>query len=407
MTDSLKVNFCGVDFPNPFILSSSPVTNSAEMILRAYELGWGSAVYKTLMYDKGTPAVNVTPRLAQHQYEDKQMVGLQNIELITDRPLDDNLKDIQEIKKNFPDRPLIVSIMAEQAEKDWQELTRLSEEAGGDMIELNFSCPHGMPEKGLGAAIGQVPEVTQQITSWVKAVAKTPVIVKLTPNITDMRIPARAAKAGGADALSAINTIRCLTGINLETFEPIPTVSGKSTFGGYSGPAVKPIALRFIAEMASDPQLGLPLSGMGGLTTWEHAAEFLLVGASTLQVTTAVMRFGYRIISDLTEGLADWMEEHEFESIDEIVGKSLPNIVTHTELPRDYRVVSSVDREKCVKDDMCYVSCQDGGHQAITLDENRLPLVDEEKCVGCGLCREVCPVWDCISMKVISGGAGA
>lgn len=396
----LSVDFCGLKSMNPFWLSSSPVANSYDMIARAFDLGWAGCAYKTLgLEGPEGPIVNVTPRLAILNYEDKRFLGLENIELITDRPLKDNLKDISKLKKRYPRHILFVSIMAEVKREAWQELTRLSEDTGCDGLELNFSCPHGMPEKGMGAAIGQNPQVTRRITGWVKEIAKTPVMVKMTPNITDMRLPARAAKEGGADALAAINTVQALMGIDLENLAPIPTVNGKGAYGGYSGPAVKPVALRFISEMANDPELGLPISGMGGLSTWQDACEFLLVGATTLQVTTAIMRYGYRIIDDLKEGLTNYMKEKGFSRVSDMIGLSLPKISRHEDLPRKPKMVASINQDLCIKDDICYIVCQDAGHQAITLNKNRLPEVDEEECGGCSLCMHVCPVEGCITVK--------
>jgi len=396
----LSVDFCGLRSMNPFWLSSSPIANSYEMIARAFDSGWAGCAYKTLgLEGPEGPIVNVTPRLAILNYENKRFLGLENIELITDRPLKDNLKDITKLKKRYPRHILFVSIMAEVKREAWQELTRMVEDAGCDGLELNFSCPHGMPEKGMGAAIGQDPKITKRITGWVKKVAKTPVMVKMTPNITDMRLPARAAKEGGADALAAINTVQALMGIDLENLAPVPTVNGKGAYGGYSGPAVKPIALRFISEMANDPELGLPISGMGGLSNWQDAAEFLLVGATTLQVTTAIMRYGYRIIEDLEEGLTNYMKEKGFNKVSDMIGISLPRISRHEDLPREPKMVASINQDLCIKDDICYVVCQDAGHQAITLDKDRLPEVDEEECAGCSLCMHVCPVEGCITMK--------
>ncbi len=395
---NLAVEFCGLKFMNPFMLSSSPVSNTAEMVGRAFEAGWAGVAYKTL-----GPAymeiVNVTPRLNVLNYEDKRFLGLQNLELITDRPLKDNLEDISTLKKKYPRHIVFSSIMAEGPDKKgWQELTKMSEDAGADGIELNFSCPHGMPEMGAGAAIGQNPEITLQITEWVKEVSSTPVMVKMTPNITDICVPARAAQKGGADALAAINTFRAVTGINLETFEPLPTVAGLSASGGFSGPAVKPIALRYVYDMASDPKIKLPISGMGGITTWQDAAEFILVGATTLQATTSIMRYGYRIIEDLLEGLSDYLRRKKIKSLKDLVGKSISKFSAVESLPRKPVMASSIDYDLCIRCGLCYITCQDGGHSAITIGRNRKPEVDEEECAGCGLCIHVCPVAGCVTM---------
>ena len=396
---NLAVEFCGLKFMNPFMLSSSPVSNTAEMVGRSFEAGWGGVAYKTLgpAYMK---IVNVTPRFNILNYEDKRFLGLQNLELITDRPLKDNLEDISTLKKKYPRHIVFSSIMAEGTDKKgWQELTRMSEDAGADGIELNFSCPHGMPEMGSGAAIGQNPVVVRKITEWIKNVATTPVMVKLTPNITDICVPALAAQKGGADAIATINTFRAVSGINLETFEPMPTVAGLSASGGFSGPAVKPIALRYISDIARDPKIKLPISGMGGITTWQDAAEFLLVGATTLQATTSIMRYGYRIIEDLMEGLSDYLRQKGLKSIKDLVGKSLPKFSTVEALPRKPVMVSSIDYDSCIRCGLCYITCQDGSHSAITIGRNRKPEVDEEECVGCGLCTLVCPVDGCVTMK--------
>jgi dihydropyrimidine dehydrogenase (NAD+) subunit PreA len=394
----LKVKFCGIESPNPFWLASSPVSNTGEMISRAFDAGWGGVSWKTLC-PEDIEIVNVMPRLAALDFEDKKVIGLENIELTTDRPLKVNLEEISQVKKKYPKHVVLVSIMADARKDAWQKLARQAENAGADGLELNFSCPHGMPEKGMGMAIGQVPEVTQMMTEWVKAVAKKPVVVKLTPNVTDIRIIAKAAKKGGANAISTINTVQSLCGVNLDTLEPLPTVEGMSSFGGYSGPAVKPIALRLVTQLAQDKDIGLPISGIGGISTWQDAAEFILVGATTLQVCTGIMRSGYRIVEDMADGLSNFMDDKGFKNIDEMRGKVLPKITSHEKLPRLPKLVCNVDTGTCVKDDLCYIACMDGGHQAITLDKNRLPVIDTEKCGGCGLCTLVCPVPNCATLK--------
>ncbi|MBI4862255.1 MAG: NAD-dependent dihydropyrimidine dehydrogenase subunit PreA [Candidatus Riflebacteria bacterium] len=402
---NLAIDFCGIKAPNPFWLSSSPVSNCGEMVARAFEAGWGGVVWKSLVLVEDKPLVNVTPRLASIDFEEKKLVGLMNIELATDRPLSVNLTEMKEIKRRFPDRALVASIMAQAEKEPWQELARRVEAVGVDGLELNFSCPHGMPEMGMGKAIGQIPELVEKITGWVKAVAKTPVIVKLTPDVSDITLPARAAKKGGADALAAINTIASIIGVDLDTLVPRPFVAGRSAMGGFSGPAVKPIALRCVAQMAMDRQIGLPISGMGGLSTWQDAAEFILLGSTSVQVTTAIMKSGYRIVEDLIDGLSNWMDEKGFKTVQEIVGRSLQYFSAVESLSRQYRVVSSVDHGTCEKCDLCYIACLDGGHQAIALDPKRLPIVDEKKCTGCGLCCLVCPVWNCVRMKQVGTGA--
>jgi dihydropyrimidine dehydrogenase (NAD+) subunit PreA len=373
------------------------------MIARAFEAGWGGAVVKTLV-DESVPVVNVSPRLNTLTFESspdepRKIYGMHNIELATDRKLSVHLEEIRQLRKDYPDRIIVASLMAEADNKDqWQTLARRCEEAGTQALELNFSCPHkGMPGKTVGSAIGHDPDVSASITRWVKEAVKIPVWTKLTPNITDIAEPGMAVKQAGADAISAINTVLCLSGINIDTFEPYPTVNGYGTFGGYSGPAVKPIALRIVAELGL--KVGLPVSGVGGISTWSDAAEFLLAGASTVQIGSAAMFEGYEIIKDLTDGLAMWMEDKGFSRVADCVGLALPKFRTIDQLDRSYHLVSAVDAGLCVKCDRCYVSCRDGGHQAITLGEDRVPVIDEEKCTGCSLCLQVCPVWDCVTMK--------
>lgn len=395
----LSIDFCGIKSQNPFWLASSPVTNTGEMIQRAFDAGWAGAVWKTLGLEEKTPIVNVSPRLAGLDFEDKKLIALENIEMITDRPLEVNLKEIRETKKKYPKSVIIASLMVVNDEESWTEITKKVIDTGVDGLELNFGCPHGMPEKGMGSATGKSPSNVEKVCGWVKKVAgKIPVIAKLTPNITDMREPALAAKNGGADAIAAINTVQAIVGVDLETLIPRPSVNGKSALGGLSGPAIKPIALRFITELYLDKRLGLPITGMGGITTWQDAAEFLLLGASSLQVCTAVMHYGYRIVEDLKDGLSNFMDEKGFKKISDMVGVSALKISSHSELSRDKRPVSKINREICEKCDLCYLGCSDGGHQAITLDNNRLPIVDEEKCVGCGLCAVICPVEGCVTL---------
>src|SRR2546427_770973 len=304
----ISVVFAGrIHSPNPFWLASGPPTNCGEQVMRAFDAGWGGAVWKTL----GDPIVNVTSRYSSVDLNGIRMMGLNNIELVTDRPLDVNLREIAEVKKRYPRHSVIVSLMVESRREAWHEIVRRSEDAGADGLELNFGCPHGMSERGMGSAVGQVPEYTTMITSWVKQAAQTPVLVKLTPNISDIRSVARAAKKGGADGISAINTINSITGIDLDTFTPRPNVGGLSAHGGYCGPAVKPIALHLVEQIASDPEGRLPISGIGGISGWREAAEFILLGCGTVQVCTAAMHYGFRIVEDMIDGLSNWMDEDE------------------------------------------------------------------------------------------------
>nr|HNH84611.1 NAD-dependent dihydropyrimidine dehydrogenase subunit PreA [Acidobacteriota bacterium] len=290
----LRVNFAGIKSPNPFWLASAPPTNMGSMVERAFDAGWGGAVWKTI----GEPIVNVCSRLASVDYGPYRMMGLNNIELISDRPTEVNLREITEVKRKYPNHALIVSLMVESKREAWQDMMKRVEDTGADGVELNFGCPHGMSERGMGAAMGQVPEYTCMVTEWVKEVSKLPVIIKLTPNVTSITPPARAAVKGGADALSLINTINSIIGVDIDTMIPYPNVNGMASHGGYCGPAVKPIALNMVSELANDPQINVPISGIGGIQTWRDAVEFFLLGATNVQVCTAVMHYGYRIIED-------------------------------------------------------------------------------------------------------------
>ena len=393
----LRTNLAGIKSPNPFWLASAPPTNSGYQIMKAFDAGWGGAVWKTL----GVPVVNVSSRYGAVNYRDKRMVGFNNIELITDRPLKDNLREISEVKKRFPDHAVIASLMVETKE-EWHQIVRDVENAGADGIELNFGCPHGMCERGMGSAVGQEPKVLQMIVEWVKEVAKVPVIVKLTPNISDITRPARAARAGGADAISLINTIQSIVGVDIDRFVPYPIVDGKSTNGGYCGPAVKPIALNMVKNCAQHPDVNLPISGIGGVENWRDAVEFILLGATSVQVCTAVMHFGFGIIREMLPGLERYMDEKGFKTIEDFRGKALPNILHWEDLNLKYKVVASINEDKCIGCQLCYTACEDGAHQAIALSSdptNRIPSIIDENCVGCNLCSLVCPVEDCITME--------
>lgn len=394
---NLEINFAGIKSPNPFWLASAPPTNSGYQIMKAFDAGWGGAVWKTL----GVPVVNVSSRYGSVNYRDSRIVGFNNIELITDRPLKDNLREIEEVKKRFPHHAVIASLMVETKE-EWHQIVRDVENAGADGIELNFGCPHGMCERGMGSAVGQEPKVLKTIVSWVKEVAKIPVIVKLTPNISDITRPAVAAREGGADAISLINTIQSIVGVDIDRFVPYPVVDGKSTNGGYCGPAVKPIAMNMVKNCAQHPNVQLPISGIGGIENWRDAVEFILLGASTLQVCTAVMHYGFGIIREIIPGLESYMNEKGFSSIGDFRGKALQNVLHWEDLNLKYKIVASINEEKCIGCQLCYTACEDGAHQAIGLSNdplNRKPHIIEENCVGCNLCSLVCPVESCITME--------
>ncbi len=397
---SLEIEFCGLKFNNPFCLSSSPVGNTAEMISRAFDAGWGGVVFKTVGLEEDYAIVDPTPRLNALHHADRRFIGLQNIEMISERPYKQNLKDIAWLKQHYPDRPLIVSIMG-YSDEGWAELAKGAAGAGADMLELNFSCPQ-MAVEGAGHKIGQSYDLLERYTRVVKDTVSIPVMAKMTPNITDMLPPAIAAKNGGADAISAINTLRAITEVDLDTFAPKPTIQGRGSICGYSGPAVKPIALRFVAELAQSKELGLPVSGLGGLETWQDAVMFLLMGASNLQATTAIMRYGYRIIDSLCGGLEDYLESKGFESVTELVGRGLEFTVDPAEHHQTKHVISKVDPDKCIGCGLCHIVCHDGANQAMNFDSlTRKAEVNRDRCVGCLLCRHVCPVWDCISTEEI------
>jgi dihydropyrimidine dehydrogenase (NAD+) subunit PreA len=381
----LSVDFVGMHFPNPFMLASAPPTRTAEMIKRAFAVGWGGAVTKSIAPD---PANDLQPRL-QPLRHGRRKIGMENIELTTQLTIQDWQDEIVNIKAAYPDRPLWASIMGSMDEASWQRLAESMQEAGADALELNMSCPHGMPSEGMGAFIGQSDKMAGEVVSWVKKVAKVPVVVKLTPNVTDIAFVADAAKENGADALATINTVLGLIGVNLDTLTPLPTVGGVATYGGYSGPGIKPIALRCVAQIAK--ATGLPVSGLGGIDTWQDAAEFMAVGASTVQVCTAVMWKGFGIINKLIGGLGSYLDDKGFFDLKPIIGAALPKIVEFPEVPLEHRARASVD-DTCNGCLLCVSACSDGGFQAITGMKGEKIIIDGDRCDGCSLCVMVCPL---------------
>ncbi len=395
---NLQSNFLGIKSPNPFWLASAPPTDKKTNVLRAFEAGWGGVVWKTL----GSQVKNVSSRYSALSYNGRKAVGFNNIELISDRPLAINLKEIKEVIKLFPDRAMIVSLMADNDRKSWHELVKKAQDTGAHGLELNFGCPHGMVERGMGAAVGQDPEIAKMVVEWVMEVASIPVITKLTPNVHSAVPGAIAAFEGGTNGLSLINTIQSVTGIDLGTLVPNPNVGGQSVFGGYCGPAVKPIALKMVTTLAQEAKLrNIPISGIGGITTWKDAVEFMLLGSSNVQVCTAAMIYGFKIITDLCDGMSNWMDERGYKSIDDFIGLSVPKITRWEELDINFHIEANIDQEKCIHCGLCYISCEDTSHQAITV-ERAIPYntytIKEEECVGCNLCKIVCPVNDCITM---------
>lgn len=403
---NLATNFIGIRSPNPFWLASAPPTDKEYNVRRAFEAGWGGVVWKTLG-SEGPPVVNVNgPRYGVVYGADRRVLGINNIELITDRPLEVNLREIKSVKRDYPDRALIISLMVPCDEDSWKDILARIEDTGADGVELNFGCPHGMAERGMGSAVGQVPEYIEMVTRWVKTHSRMPCIVKLTPNISDIRKPAEAAKRGGADAVSLINTINSITSVDLDDFAPEPKIDGKGTHGGYCGPAVKPIALNMVAEIARSPETyGLPISGIGGVTTWRDAAEFLTLGAGTVQVCTAAMTYGFGIIKEMTAGLSEYMDRKGFTSVDQIVGRAVPNVTDWQYLNLSYVTKARIDQDLCISCGRCFAACEDTSHQAIAMNPGRVFTVKDEECVACNLCVDVCPVQDCITMVELPKGS--
>jgi dihydropyrimidine dehydrogenase (NAD+) subunit PreA len=396
----LSVNFVGIKAPNPFWLASAPPTDKAYNVIRAFKAGWGGVVWKTLGEDP--PVVNVTgPRYGAIHASDRRVIGFNNIELITDRPLEVNLREIKEVKRDWPDRAMIVSLMVPCTEESWKAILARVEDTEADGVELNFGCPHGMSERGMGSAVGQVPEYVEMVARWCKQHTRMPVIVKLTPNVGDIRKPAEAAKRGGADAVSLINTVNSIMAVDIDAMSPWPHTGGMGTHGGMCGPAVKPIALNMVAEIARSPATrGLPISGIGGIETWRDAVEYMALGAGTVQVCTAAMVYGFKIVEEMKAGLSLWMDEKGYDRVEDIVGRAVPKVTDWQHLNLDYVVKAEIDQDLCIKCGRCHIACEDTSHQAITslVDGKRHYEVIEEECVGCNLCAVVCPVQGCITM---------
>ena len=401
---NLQSDFLGIKSPNPFWLASAPPTDKKINVLRAFEAGWGGVVWKTL----GSQVKNVSSRYSAVDYGGHRVMGFNNIELISDRPLDINLQEIREVIREFPDRAMVVSLMADNYREAWHEMVKKVEDTGAHGIELNFGCPHGMVERGMGAVVGQDPEIAKMVVEWVMEVATIPVITKLTPNVHSVVPTGRAVVQAGSNGLSLINTIQSVTGVDLDTLVPNPNVGGQSVFGGYCGPAVKPIALKFLTTIAQDEVTNkVPVSGIGGVSTWRDAAEFMLLGASNVQICTAAMKYGFRIINDLCSGLSNWMDEKGYATVNDFVGLSVPKITRWEELDLNFHITAKINQDNCIHCGLCYIACEDTSHQAINKadgDPYNTYTVKDEECVGCDLCKLVCPVDNCITMEVARKG---
>ena len=383
----LSTDICGVKLENPFLLSSSVVSSSYDMCSRAFRAGWAGASFKTIC---SFPQHETSPRFAAIRHHSNAFSGFKNIEQLSDHSVEENMQVFEKLRKDFPNKVIIASIMG-QNEAEWTELAAKCEKAGASLIECNFSCPN-MEQDSLGVTIGQSEKLVEKYTRATKKGTSLPVLVKLTPNITDMVPLALAAKRGGADGISAINTINSITGIDIDTLVAEPAVSGKSIIGGYSGAAIKPIALRFISDLSKCEELqSLHISGIGGIENWRDALEFILLGAGSVQVTTAVMQYGYRIIDDLIEGLEEYLKCKGISCLEYLIGGASDTIVDHQSIERDTIQFPVFDDAQCNGCGRCYISCMDGGHQAIIFDTLiRRPRLIASRCVGCHLCRLVC-----------------
>ncbi len=382
----LSVDFMGCHFENPFCLSSSVVGSNYDMVAKAFDEGWAGVAFKTIGFF--TPN-EVSPRFTALRKEDNTFVGFKNLEQISDHTLEENLEFFQRLKKNYPSKIIIASIMGRN-EEEWELLAKKCQEAGADILEANFSCPQ-MTEKGTGSDVGQDPELVAKYTAAIKRGSNLPLLAKMTPNLGNMEIPALAAVKAGADGIAAINTIKSLMNVNLTDFSSSPKVSGKSSVSGYSGKSVKPIALRFISDMKKCPDLkSVPISGMGGIETWQDVSEGMSIGCGTIQGITAIMQYGYRIISDMIDGMKAYLKSLNLKSVSQIIGKALPAIIPAEDLDRDTKQFPKFIREKCIGCGRCVISCYDGGHQALSLNQDGKPVMNKN-CVGCHLCILVCP----------------
>lgn len=383
---TLRTTFLNLEFENPFLLASAPPTALVESIDTAFEMGWGGAVLKTITPD-GLEMNEASLRYAA-LYDKKRIIGFQNIELLSHHTVQYWCDGIKYLKQKYPHKIVIASIMAPVQKDQWQQLVQTLNHTPADAFELNFSCPHGMPEKGIGMAIGTDADVSAQITAWVKQVAQKPVFVKLSPNVTDIARIARAVEQAGADGLAAINTVQGFMGLDLHTLNPVLDVNGQTTFGGCSGAMVRPIGLRCVAQIRQASRL--PILGQGGISTWEDAAQYIAAGADAVQVCTEVMLNGYQIIGPMLKGLQAYLDEKEFADIRALQNKAVERLTAHQSLQKQPLAFPHISHEQCVRCGKCVTICSESEHQALRLDDGYV-RVDRARCVGCGLCRLVCP----------------
>ncbi len=383
---TLATKVLGIDFENPFILSSAPPTAKIESIDKAFTLGWGGAVLKTITPDN-LEMIEASERYASWKIGNR-VCGFENIELLSHLTIKQWLDGIKYLKQKHPTKVQIASIMAPVIKEEWQNLVKIFNNSEVDAFELNFSCPHGMPEKGIGMAIGTNPEISAMITGWVMEMAEKPVFVKLSPNVTNIAEIVTAVEKAGADGVSAINTVQSLMGVDLDTFVPMPNVNGKTTFGGYSGISVKPIGLRCVAQIRQNSNL--PILGMGGVSSWHDAAEYMTVGADAVQVCTEVMVNGYGVIAAMKQGLLNYLESKGFNSPADLKNKAIANLSAHEKLPKQTQVYPHIDDALCIKCGKCAMICDESEHSALSLVDGHIN-VNKDACVGCSLCSHICP----------------
>ncbi len=391
---NLSVNLLGMRLENPFLLAAGPSTDDVAMVRRAFDCGWAGAVLKTTSV-VGTRVDLAYPMLSAYGVDGATMAGLGNIDLISRRHVDEVEGMVRLLKREYPEKLVAASIMAGRKD-DWQTLVERLESAGVDLIECSFSCPQGNLGEHPGRMIAQSASQTERTARWVKeATHRIPVSIKITPHVTDIVEIALAVKRSGADAITASNSLQALLGVDLHSFVPYPQLGGSSTYSGLTGPAIKPITLKTIAEIAR--HVDIPILGTGGASTWRDAVEFMAVGAQCVEFCTVVLQHGFGVVRDLRSGLSHYLDEMGFDAVASIVGRALPHIVAHDALPRR-RMISRIHEARCILCERCYVACRDGGHGAIERRESRIPVVSAERCVGCGLCAEVCPVNGCITI---------